>query len=154
MAETPSSSPISTKLQRIATLAQELQGCTLTTLAHHIDVPFLREAYRRTRKDGAVGVDGQTAEAYAEHLDENLTTLLHHFKAGTTTPRPCGGPIFPKPVAPSVARSGCPPLRIRSSNEPWRWCWWPCMSKSFWTARMGFAPSGRPIRPWKRSDAR
>ena len=32
----------------------------LTTLAHHIDVDWLREAYRRTRKDGARGVDGQT----------------------------------------------------------------------------------------------
>jgi hypothetical protein len=30
----------------------------LNTLAHHIDIEFLREAYRRTRKDGAVGVDG------------------------------------------------------------------------------------------------
>src|SRR4029434_5719950 len=32
---------------------------------------------------GAVGVDGQTAENYAEHLDENLTSLLNRFKAGT-----------------------------------------------------------------------
>ena len=37
----------------------------LTTLAHHIDLEWLREAYRRTRKDGATGVDGQTAEEYA-----------------------------------------------------------------------------------------
>ena len=34
----------------------------LTTLAHHIDMDWLREAFDRTRKDGAVGVDGQTAE--------------------------------------------------------------------------------------------
>ena len=57
-------------------MAKEVRGRALTTLAHHIDVPFLQEAYRRTRKEGAVGVDGQTAEAYAEPLDENLTTLL------------------------------------------------------------------------------
>ena len=37
----------------------------LTTLAHHIDIDWLREAYRRTRKDGATGVDGQSAEEYA-----------------------------------------------------------------------------------------
>ena len=36
-----------------------------TTLAHHIDIDWLREAYRRTRKDGAAGVDGQTATDYA-----------------------------------------------------------------------------------------
>jgi RNA-directed DNA polymerase len=54
----------------------------LTSLAHHIDVAFLKEAYRRTRKDGAVGVDGQTAEAYAESLEENLEDLLNRFKSG------------------------------------------------------------------------
>jgi RNA-directed DNA polymerase len=67
MAETLSSSTVSTKLHRIATLAREVSGRELTTLAHHLDVSFLQEAYRRTRKDGAAGVDGQTAEAYAEH---------------------------------------------------------------------------------------
>ena len=63
VAGTSSPNPGSTKLHRIATLAKEVTGRELTTLAHHIDVPFLQEAYRRTRKDGAVGVDGQTAEA-------------------------------------------------------------------------------------------
>jgi group II intron reverse transcriptase/maturase len=53
-----------------------------TTLAHHIDVEWLREAYRRTRKDAAVGVDGQTAAEYAEHLEENLRDLLERFKSG------------------------------------------------------------------------
>jgi len=28
---------------------------------------MLKEAYRRTRKDGAVGVDGQTAGEYETH---------------------------------------------------------------------------------------
>jgi group II intron reverse transcriptase/maturase len=55
----------------------------MTTLAHHIDVSFLHEAYRRTRKDGAAGVDGQTAEEYAEDLFGNLQRLLDRFKSGT-----------------------------------------------------------------------
>jgi len=33
-----------------------------TNLSHHIDLDFLREAFRRTRKDGAPGVDGVTAQ--------------------------------------------------------------------------------------------
>jgi RNA-directed DNA polymerase len=37
-----------------------------TTLAHHIDVQWLQEAYRRTRKE-AVGVDGATAREYVMH---------------------------------------------------------------------------------------
>jgi len=68
MTETSSSQDISTKLERIAKLAREIRGATLKTLAHHIDVNWLREAYRRTRKDGALGVDGVSAEQYAEHL--------------------------------------------------------------------------------------
>ena len=73
---------ISTKLQRIATLANQKPGVALKTLAHHIDIDWLHEAYRRTRKDGAVGVDGQTAAAYAENLEDNLRGLLERAKSG------------------------------------------------------------------------
>jgi len=71
------------KLLRIARLARESPQMVFTTLAHHIDVEFLKEAYRRTRKDGAVGVDGQTAEAYALDLEGSLQSLLDRFKSGT-----------------------------------------------------------------------
>ena len=57
-------------------MAKEMPGVPLTTLAHHIDEDWLREAYRRTRKDGARGVDGQSASHYAEHLEDNLRALL------------------------------------------------------------------------------
>lgn len=83
MDETPSSSPISTKLERIATLAKSAPGMAFTTLAHHIDVEWLREAYRRTRKDGALGIDGQSAQQYEAALGENLQSLLVRMKTGT-----------------------------------------------------------------------
>jgi len=60
---------VSTKLERIAKLAKDKPGVALTTLAHYIDMEWLREAYRRTRKDGAKGVDGQSAEQYAQRLE-------------------------------------------------------------------------------------
>lgn len=82
MTESPSSQDISTKLERIATQAKEIRDVGLQTLAHYIDVEWLREAYRRTRKDGAPGVDGQSAEQYAEHLEENLQSLLDRAKSG------------------------------------------------------------------------
>jgi len=76
---------VSTKLQRIAELARKgtPEKWVLTTLAHHIDIEFLREAWRRTRKDGAVGIDGQTAQQYASNLDANLRSLLERFKSGS-----------------------------------------------------------------------
>jgi group II intron reverse transcriptase/maturase len=82
MTETPSSSNVLTKQHKIADLASRKRDVTLETLAHHIDLDWLREAYRRTRKTGAVGVDGVDAEAYEEHLDENLQSLLNRFKSG------------------------------------------------------------------------
>lgn len=82
MTGTPDPISISTKLQRIAMLAKQMPGAALKTLAHHIDIDWLREAYRLTRKDGAVGVDGQTAAAYAENLEGNLRGLLERAKSG------------------------------------------------------------------------
>jgi RNA-directed DNA polymerase len=82
MNETSSSQNVSTKLQRVAELAREMPEKALTTLAHHIDTEFLGEAYRKTRKDGAAGVDGQTAKEYAAQLEANLATLLDRFKTG------------------------------------------------------------------------
>lgn len=73
---------ISTKCRRIAELAKEDPQRVFTSLAYFIDLDWLREAYRRTRKDGAVGVDRQTAEEYAANLDENLRSLLDRAKSG------------------------------------------------------------------------
>jgi len=92
----PSSEIVSTKLQRIAELARRLPAEPLTTLAHHIDVEFLKEAYRRTRKDGATGVDGQTAEEYAANLEGNLESLLDRLKTGTYRAPPVRRVQIPK----------------------------------------------------------
>ena len=96
MGETSSSQTVSAKIERIAKLARELPDKPLTTLAHHIDIDWLREAYRRTRKDGAAGIDGQTAAQYAEHLDENLQALLGRMKSGTYRAPPVRRVHIPK----------------------------------------------------------
>lgn len=81
--ETPSSIRVSTKLNQIAELARKMPGVSLQTLAHHIDMDWLREAYGRTRKDGATGIDEVTAKEYERNLKENLTRLLNQLKSGT-----------------------------------------------------------------------
>ena len=73
---------ISTRQRKIAELARGEPKLTLTTLAHHIDAVWMREAYRRTRKDAAAGVDGVTAAQYAVELEANLSGLLERFKSG------------------------------------------------------------------------
>lgn len=82
MTRTSSREIISTRQEKLATLARIEPKLELSTLAHHIDEVWLREAYRRTRKDGAVGVDGVTAEGYDAHLEANLSSLLERFKSG------------------------------------------------------------------------
>jgi RNA-directed DNA polymerase len=96
MEETSGSQTVSTKLGRIAKLAKDAPGMVLTTLAHHVDVEWLREAYRRTRKDGAAGVDGQSAEEYAAKLDENLRSLLERAKSGDYRAPPVRRVYIPK----------------------------------------------------------
>jgi len=96
MKGTSSPETVSTKLLKIAKLAREAPDMVLLTLAHHIDVPFMHEAYRRTRKDGAVGVDGQRAEEYAANLHENLQDLLTRFKKGTYRAPPVRRVHIPK----------------------------------------------------------
>ncbi len=73
---------VSTKLERIAELARQMPQKQLRSLLHHMDVGWLHEAYRRTRKDGAVGVDGQTAAEYEANLEDNLRSLLDRAKSG------------------------------------------------------------------------
>ena len=96
MTETPSSTNISTKLEQIAKTAKEMRGVALTTLAHYIDVEWLREAYRRTRKDGARGVDRQSGAEYAERLEDNLPSLLQRAKSGTYRAPPVRRVMIPK----------------------------------------------------------
>ena len=82
MGDTSRSQTVSTKLQKIAEQALRYPDTVFTTLMYHIDAAFLREAYRRTRKDAAPGVDGVTAQQHAEHLEENLQALHARMRGG------------------------------------------------------------------------
>jgi len=73
---------VTPKLQRIAAQAARDPDWVFTTLAHLIDEDFLREAYRHTSKSSAPGIDGVTAQTYAEHLDENLRDLHERLRSG------------------------------------------------------------------------
>lgn len=74
---------VSTKQEHIAKLARENPTMAIATLAHHIDYEWVKYAYDCTRKDRAVGVDGQTAQEYAANLEQNLLTLIDRLKSGS-----------------------------------------------------------------------
>ena len=104
MTGSPNLETVSTRLQRIAQLAREDPKRAFLSLAHHIDIDFLREAYRRTRKDGAPGVDGQTAADYEENLEANLQSLLDRFKSGRYQAPPVRRAYVPKGSDPTKKR--------------------------------------------------
>jgi RNA-directed DNA polymerase len=83
-----SSPTVTPQLQRIAAQAAHDPNRVFTTLAHLIDVDFLRAASRQTRKASAPGIDGVTAQAYAEHLEENLRDLHERLRSGRSQAPP------------------------------------------------------------------
>jgi len=90
------SETVFTKVRRIAELARQSPGMAFTSLAHLIDVPWLLEAYRRTRKDGAPGIDRQTAADYEADLVKNLGSLRERAISGTYRAPPVRRVHIPK----------------------------------------------------------
>ena len=66
---------MSPELLKVVERAQREPEGRFHSLAHLIDVPALRRAYDRMRKDAAVGVDGMTKERYGQDLEVRLEDL-------------------------------------------------------------------------------
>ena len=96
MEGTLSSTTTSTKQQWIAEQAREHPERVFTSLHHLIDGEWMREAYRRTRKDGATGLDGVTAADYEKDLEANLESLLNRIKSGSYRAPPVRRHYIPK----------------------------------------------------------
>jgi group II intron reverse transcriptase/maturase len=99
---------VSTRQQRIAELAKQSPEMGFTSLAHHIDLRWLHEAYLRTRRDGAPGVDGQTVADYRANLPENLQSLLDRAKSGTYWAPPVRRVHIPKGTSGDTRPIGIP----------------------------------------------
>ena len=80
--ETLRSPTVTTKLPHIAEQAARDPDRVFWTLAHLIDEDVRREAYRHTSTSSAAGIDGVTAQQYAEHLDDNLHDLHERLRSG------------------------------------------------------------------------
>ena len=122
MPGTPRPDPVSTKRQRIAELARNCPDMSFTNLAHHIDLEWMLTAHGHTRRDGAVGVDGQTAEEYEANLEANLQNLLDRAKSGTYVAPPVRRAHIPKPGSPNETRPlGIPMCRSYCTSLQRRW---------------------------------
>lgn len=140
MSGTSSPQSISTKLGRIAELARNAPTMAFTTLAHHIDIDWLREAYRRTRKDGATGVDGTTAEEYAQKLDENLQSLLNRAKTGMYRAPPVRRVHIPKGDGEQTRPIGIPTFEDKILQRAVKMVLEAVYEQDFYDCSYGFRP--------------
>lgn len=140
MKESPSSRTISTKLERIANQARELRGTSVRTLAHYIDADWMREAYRRTRKDGARGIDGQTAAEYAADLEGNLQSLLDRLKSGRYRAPPVRRVHIPKGEGPETRPIGIPTFEDKVAQRAVAMVIEQVYEQEFYNFSYGFRP--------------
>lgn len=68
----------------------------LHSLSHVIDLEWMHEAYRLTRKGGAPGIDGVVAAEYEANLETNLLSLLERVRSGSYKAPPVRRAYIPK----------------------------------------------------------
>jgi group II intron reverse transcriptase/maturase len=112
-----------------------------TSLAYLMDIDWLKEAYRRTRKDGAVGVDGVTAEEYEQDLEGNLQSLLDRAKSGTYKAPPVRRVHIPKGGSTTETRPlGIPTLEDKLLQRAVVMLLEPIYEQDFLDCSYGFRP--------------
>ena len=134
------SETVSTKQKRIAELARIHPELSFTSLAHHIDLRWLHEAYKRTRKDGAVGVDEQTAEEYAQELGNNHRDLLERTKSGSYTAPPVRRVYIPKGSGAERRPIGVPGFEDKVLQRAVLMVLEPVFEQDFLSGSYGFRP--------------
>ena len=135
------SSTVSPKQQRLAQLAEQSPQMSFTSLAYLMDLDWLREAYRRTRKDGAVGIDGQRASDYERDLEANLQSLLDRAKSGRYQAPPVRRAYIPKPGSTTQTRPiGIPTLEDKLLQRAVAMLLEPIYEYDFHDSSYGFRP--------------
>jgi group II intron reverse transcriptase/maturase len=111
-----------------------------TSLNHHLDRLWLVEAFNRTRKDGAPGVDGRTAEDYGLDLLANLEELLERAKSGAYRAPPVRRVRIPKGTGTETRPLGIPTLEDKVLQRAVVMALEPIYEQDFLPCSYGFRP--------------
>jgi len=84
------------KLSSISLCAKGDPTFKFLSLAHHLNVEFLKDCYNNLDRNKAVGVDGVNWKEYGRNLDENLNSLEQKLKNKTYEPLPSRRVYIPK----------------------------------------------------------
>lgn len=84
------------KLSLISGHAQRDHNFQFTSLAHLLDVEYLRDCYKSLNRNKAVGIDEVSWEDYGKDLEENLVELVSRLKRKKYKPIPARRVYIPK----------------------------------------------------------
>ena len=87
---------MSTQLEWIAEKAKTSPDFKFRSLAHHIGVNYLEEAYHKLKKGKAPGIDGRTVREYGMNLRDNLAALHERLKTNRYRATPVKRVMIPK----------------------------------------------------------
>jgi group II intron reverse transcriptase/maturase len=129
-----------TKQERIAYRARTHPQEAFVSIGHYLTKEWLEEAYHRTRKDGAVGVDGVTAQAYEQNLDVNLERLSDSARSGKYKALPVRRSYVPKPGKKEVRPIGIPSFEDKVLQRGVAMILEPIYEELFLDCSCGFRP--------------
>jgi len=135
-----SDTEVLTKQERIAENARRLPEVSFTALAHYMDERWMYEAYRQTRKDAAVGIDGVTSKEYCKNLEVNLKSLLDRAKSGKYRAPAVKRVHIPKGKGGETRPLGIPTFEDKILQRAVKMVLEPLYEQSFLNCTYGFRP--------------
>ena len=110
------------------------------SLTGRINRKLMREAFRAVKRNkGKAGVDRVSIEMFAQHLDQNLESLMRDLKKGTYQPRPVRRTYIDKGGG-KLRPLGIPTVRDRVAQEVLRRLLSPLFEPLFHEDSHGFRP--------------
>src|SRR4029077_18391517 len=129
-----------TKQIQIAELAAARPEVSFTSLNHYLDMDWMKEAYRRTRRESAPGVDGKTMEEYGQELESNLQELIGRAKSGRYHAPPVRRVHIPKGDGKETRPIGIPTCEDKVLQRAITMLLEPIYEQEFKECSFGFRP--------------
>jgi len=127
------------KLSLISGHAQRDPDFQFTSLAHLLNVEYLRDCYKSLNRNKAVGIDDVTWEDYGKELDENLELLVSRLKHRKYKPIPARRVYIPKSKT-EKRPLGIPALENKIVERGITWILESIYEQDFLNCSYGFRP--------------
>ena len=128
-----------TKLSLITGHARRDHTLKFISLAHLLDVEYLRDCYQSLNRNKAVGIDNISWEAYGANLDENLVQLVSRLKRKKYKPKPARRVYIPKNDK-ETRPLGIPALETKIVERGITWILESIYEQDFLDCSYGFRP--------------